>query len=119
MGSLPLQELLERMEKIPPEEFRMGIPEGEWSRPLEMALLAEIIPNDKILEIRQKKGFIITRCCDETPKRIKFQITNGETHIVILSLVENKPQVTDNRKIQNINTVEGLRKHILTLAGVE
>ncbi len=116
---LPLTEVLGKVPGIPLHEFRGRAGEGEKGRPVEMALLAEIIPTSKIWEIRQKPGYWISRCCDLNPPRIKFQVTNGETHIVVVSLVGDKLQITDNREIKNIDTVEGLRRHILELAGVE
>lgn len=117
MGSL--LELLARVKEIPSAEFRVGIRGGEKSRPVEMALLAEIVPSDKISEIRQKKGFIISRCFDDIPTRIKFQVTNGILHIIVVFLESGKLRVVDNGIDLNINTVEGLRKHIFKLAGVE
>lgn len=114
-----LLQLLARVREIPSDELRKKASEGEKVRPNEMALLGEVISRDKILEIRQKPGYWISRCCDLTPTRIKFQITNGTVHMVVASIQESKLKVTDNGKILPIETVGGLREFILNLAGVE
>ncbi len=117
MGSQPLTKLLEEVRSIPNHE--LGRKVRESGRPTEMAILGKVIPSNKILEIRQKPGYWISRCCDLSPTKMTFQVTNGEIHSVVVSLVNGKLKVVDNQDTLNIDTVEGLRKHILMLAKVE
>lgn len=104
------------MKNIPVSEFRKGAREGE--RPTEMALLEEIIPRDKILEIRNKAGYWISRGCI-TSTKIVFQVTNGTTHYVVLSSEGGKIRITDNEEVLPIESIESFRGHILKLAGVK
>lgn len=115
MGSL--LELLKDVNNIPDSELRMGVRESE--RPTEMAILGKIIPNNKILEIRKEKGYCISRGYYPGTRKIIFQVTNGITHTVATFLEQGEVKVVDNRDTLTIDTVEGLREHILKLAGVE
>lgn len=111
-----LTKLMTGASKIPANELRKGAREED--RPTEMALLEEIIPKDKILEIRNKAGYWISRGCVTTTK-IVFQVNNGTTHRVVLSSDGGKITVTDNGEVLPIKTIKGLRGHILKHAGVE
>lgn len=115
MGSL--LELLKRASEIPKEELRISKndPEG---RVTEMALLSEVISLEKIKQIRTEKGYCISRAFDKTGTRITFQVTNGTVHTVVISTIGDKLRVVDNRNILDIETVEGLRAHLLNLAGI-
>ena len=101
---------------IPVSEFRKGA--REWERPTEMALLEEIIPRDKILEIRNKAGYWISRGCVTSTKMV-FQVTNGAMHIVTVFSEGDEIRVTDNGINLNVVTTEDLRGHILSIVEVE